>query len=638
MLYRREIDGLRALAVLPVILFHAGFETFSGGYVGVDVFFVISGYLITAIILDELVQGQFSIINFYERRARRILPALFFVVFTCIPFAWFWLLPSDMNDFSKSIVAVSFFASNILFWRDSGYFDTAAEFKPLLHTWSLAVEEQFYVILPIFLMLSWKLGKRWILITLGLVFFASLAMAHWAAYAKPAAAFYLLATRGWELLIGVFAACYLSQTNRKDLAKGSDDFAGWVGIGLIFYAVFSYDKTTPYPSFYALAPTLGAVLVILFANQQTSVGKFIGNKAFVGVGLLSYSAYLWHQPLFSFYRHLFFLEDSRSYYVLLICLVFICSYLSWRYVERPFRSHVFLRPLQQKSILAVLILFVFTFGVLGSFNGYKFRFSDSNSIYGDMLYYRKEYWEDYSRFVNTKGSLPSKFPETKKTKVLVIGNSWAHDIAVSLSASSKFSVAYEGMTGHRCNEFIYPDVKSSEKEYENWVVRCSDNVNRFLNIPSGTDIVVLADNFFEQGQYDDILIKNAFLSNLASIRKNYSGEVFIVKGRPMWKMDGYKVAERLKEISDKSNYAAQKFLAKSFLSLKSTDNYYRKFYSDFDVNYISLTEPLCDVDGICKLFFNSKVLYFDSGHLTLDGSLYVSEFLSKKLFNGFKVK
>ena len=167
--YRREIDGLRALAVLPVILFHAGFEMFSGGFVGVDVFFVISGYLITTIILSELEQGRFSIVNFYERRARRILPALFLVMLVCIPFAWFLFLPGDMKDFSQSLVAVSVFASNILFWHESGYFDTAAELKPLLHTWSLAVEEQYYLLFPLFLMLFWRLGKRWILVLLAIV-------------------------------------------------------------------------------------------------------------------------------------------------------------------------------------------------------------------------------------------------------------------------------------------------------------------------------------------------------------------------------------------------------------------------------------------------------------------------------------
>ena len=175
--YRREIDGLRALAVLPVILFHAGFETFSGGFVGVDVFFVISGYLITTMILADLEQGKFSIVNFYERRARRILPALFLVILVCIPFAWLWLEPYHFVEFGRSLLAVVFFSSNILFWRESGYFANAASEKPLLHTWSLAVEEQYYVLFPLFLMLFWKLGKRWLLLTLGLVFVVSLILA-----------------------------------------------------------------------------------------------------------------------------------------------------------------------------------------------------------------------------------------------------------------------------------------------------------------------------------------------------------------------------------------------------------------------------------------------------------------------------
>ena len=144
--YRAEIDGLRALAVLPVILFHAGFDLFSGGYIGVDVFFVISGYLIATIIIKEMYEEKFSLINFYERRARRILPALFFLMIICLPFGWLLLTPSDLKDFGQSIIAVSLFSSNFLFWWETGYFDTASELKPLLHTWSLAVEEQFYII------------------------------------------------------------------------------------------------------------------------------------------------------------------------------------------------------------------------------------------------------------------------------------------------------------------------------------------------------------------------------------------------------------------------------------------------------------------------------------------------------------
>ena len=170
MKYRPEIDGLRAIAVLPVILFHAGFDFFKGGFVGVDVFFVISGYLITTIIILEISEGRFSILNFYERRARRILPALFFMMTACIPFAWLWLKPDDLKDFGQSLIAVSTFSSNILFWLESGYFDTASELKPLLHTWSLAVEEQYYILFPIFLILSWNLGLKRILFFIDSVF------------------------------------------------------------------------------------------------------------------------------------------------------------------------------------------------------------------------------------------------------------------------------------------------------------------------------------------------------------------------------------------------------------------------------------------------------------------------------------
>jgi peptidoglycan/LPS O-acetylase OafA/YrhL len=210
MKYRKEIDGLRALAVLPVILFHAGFTTFSGGFVGVDIFFVISGYLITTIIVDEMEKGKFSLFNFYDRRARRILPALFFVMLCTLPFAWFWMLPRDLKSFSESLVAVPLFASNILFYLTSGYFDTASVLKPLLHTWSLAVEEQYYVLFPLFLMLAWKLGKKWIISLLLLIAIVSLLAAQWGSPTHPSFTFYLLPTRGFEILIGALISFYKS--------------------------------------------------------------------------------------------------------------------------------------------------------------------------------------------------------------------------------------------------------------------------------------------------------------------------------------------------------------------------------------------------------------------------------------------
>ncbi len=386
--YRREIDGLRALAVLPVILFHAGIDTFSGGFVGVDVFFVISGYLITSIILSEKEAGTFSIINFNERRARRILPALFLVIIICIPFAWLWLLPSDMKDFSQSLVAVSIFASNILFWRESGYFETAAELKPLLHTWSLALEEQYYMLFPLFILLTWRLGKRWIVGILAVLSIASLAVAHWGAYNIPSPTFFLLPTRGWELAIGAFIAFYLSSKEAVIVSKTTKQIASTLGLVLILSAVFIFNKNTPFPSLYALVPTIGTALIILFTAPNTFVGRVLGAKAFVGIGLISYSAYLWHQPLFAFARHRSLGEVSEAVFILLAIAALILAYVSWRFVEVPFRDK---RTFTRKQIATLAISFSTIFvaiGLVGHFTNGGFGRSDETirlSVIEDRL-------------------------------------------------------------------------------------------------------------------------------------------------------------------------------------------------------------------------------------------------------------
>ena len=302
MKYRAEIDGLRAVAVVPVILFHAGFELFSGGYAGVDVFFVISGYLITTIIIDDLEKKRFSLINFYERRTRRILPALIAVTYLCIPFAWMLLYPDQLKDFSQSLVAVSLFSSNILFWRESGYFEATSEEKPLLHTWSLAVEEQYYLIFPIFLILLWSSGKNrvfWIIFSIAIT---SLILSEWAWRNNYLIAnFYLAPTRAWELLAGSLTSFMV---HKRGVLKSNT--LAFVGLAAIIISFFVFDANTPFPSFYALLPVLGAVIFILSANKDTYVARILSTKVFVGIGLISYSAYLLHQPLFAYSKVLGF--------------------------------------------------------------------------------------------------------------------------------------------------------------------------------------------------------------------------------------------------------------------------------------------------------------------------------------------
>ena len=376
MKYRPEIDGLRTLAVVPVILFHAGFESFSGGFVGVDVFFVISGYLITTIIINDIEKKRFSLVNFYEKRAKRILPALCFVIFLCIPFAWMWMSPVQLKDFLQSLIAVGLFASNILFWKESGYFATAAEEKPLLHTWSLAVEEQYYIFFPIFLILMWRFGREKIFWTTFILSIISLAFSEWSWRNHPSANFYLAPTRAWELLAGSMVAFTL----KKHLVRASNVLS-IIGILAILYAIFAYNKDTPFPSFYTLLPVLGVVLLILFATKNTFVAKLLSTKLLVGMGLISYSAYLWHQPLFAFVKIRTFGEPTGLLMGLLSVVSICLAYISWKFIETPFRKKDYIPRNLIFGSSVFGILFFIGFGLFGFItDGYKNRFTEKQRM------------------------------------------------------------------------------------------------------------------------------------------------------------------------------------------------------------------------------------------------------------------
>ena len=336
---RREIDGLRAIAVVPVVLYHAGVAGFGGGFVGVDVFFVISGFLITGLLTEEMEAGRFSLASFYERRARRILPALFLVMLACVPFALLWMLPPALKDFSQSLAAASTSTSNVLFWLRSGYFAPAAELKPLLHTWSLGVEEQFYIAYPLFLAFAWRLGRGRLFAVLAALTLASLALCQWAAHSAPEANFFLAPTRAWELLIG--ALCALLLAGRSE--PRGNDLAGGVGLAMVVASVFLFDEETPFPSLYALLPVLGTALVLLCARAGTRTAALLSTRPLVGLGLISYSLYLWHQPLFAFARIRLIDAPSTSIMLALTGLSLVLAVLSWHYVELPFRRRT--RPL-----------------------------------------------------------------------------------------------------------------------------------------------------------------------------------------------------------------------------------------------------------------------------------------------------
>jgi peptidoglycan/LPS O-acetylase OafA/YrhL len=331
--HRLEIDGLRAIAVLPVILFHARIELFQGGFVGVDVFFVISGFLITSIIIDSLELDRFSFLEFYSRRARRILPALLLVVLIAIPGAWIVMLPEDFKQFAESVGAVGAFASNILFWMKSGYFAAGAENDPLLHTWSLAVEEQFYIGFPLLMLAIWRVRREAVILILSAILVASFALCEWASHGHPDANFYLTPMRAWELMIGCLAAVAVHQAGLRVNAA-----LGWVGLLMILVPIFVYNSQTPFPSLYALLPTVGTALVLVCVDNSTSIGRFLSTPAFVTIGAISYSAYLWHQPMFALARISSHGEPGIAVMLSLAVTTICLAYVSWRFVEQPFRK------------------------------------------------------------------------------------------------------------------------------------------------------------------------------------------------------------------------------------------------------------------------------------------------------------
>lgn len=333
--YRPEIDGLRAIAVLAVVIYHAhisymGYRFLPGGFLGVDIFFVISGYLISKIILTDMKAGTFSFLNFYERRARRILPALFLVLAVCIPFAVIWMLPKAFGEFADSLMATLFFGSNIFFWMQDSYTAVASDYKPLLHTWSLAVEEQFYLFFPPLLLLLFGRSDRLNTLFFFLLFTGSLAAAQFLSYNLRDASFFLLPTRAWELVAGYIVA-------RRELS-GRDILPSrgltWIGLALIIAPLFLMNNTQHHPGLLTFIPVLGTMMVLSFGRHD----PLLSLKPAILIGLISYSLYLWHQPVFAFARidRSGWLTEPEK--IVLIAVSIVLGILSWYFVERPFRN------------------------------------------------------------------------------------------------------------------------------------------------------------------------------------------------------------------------------------------------------------------------------------------------------------
>lgn len=588
MKYRAEIDGLRALAVVPVILFHAGFELFSGGFVGVDVFFVISGYLITSILIEDIESKRFSIIDFYERRSRRILPALFSVMLVCIPFAWMWMLPDPLENFGQSLVATTLFVNNVLLFLTSGYWDLASEFKPLLHTWSLGVEEQYYILFPVFLLLAWCCGKNAVLWIIVLVALSSLVLSEWSSRVHPEAAFFLIPTRAWELLFGSIAAFIV---HKRGVQK--NNVLAIVGLVAIVYSIFAYDETTPFPSLYTLVPVFGVVLLVLFAERETLVARILSIRVMVGIGLVSYSAYLWHQPLFAFSKIYSKTEPGVLQNTVLIVATIVLSYVSWKYIEKPFRDSkvVSLRLLVVSLLSVSLVINLFGYSAHKT-HGFVSRVFEESVSPADMYISYNQRNFSFKR---------DTFENNGKLNVLVVGNSFGRDFVNVLRETYSL----------RSINLVYRDDFHA----------CSLLEGRGLSLVSEASVVILASNY-TVGDNSCGLDVIAFTEEIGAKAFFIGTKQFGFNHNWIARVGREERALLRNPVLDETMKADRK--AKEFLP------------SD---NYISLMQPLTNEDGVLVTDELGRLISPDRAHLTKYGAILIGrDVVSKSLLHSLLAK
>ena len=605
MKYRAEIDGLRALAVVPVILFHAGFEVFSGGFVGVDVFFVISGYLITTILIEDLENNRFSILNFYERRARRILPALYTVTITTAIASSAILYPEYLVSFAKSLISAPLFAANFYFWSERGYFGESSELKPLIHLWSLAIEEQFYIIFPLILLLFNKFKKTFYsLFALG--FILSLGASYYITKIHFDTAFYFPFTRAWELLAGSLAALILHKRLVK-LKAHNAEIVAFFGLILIVYSYFSFDSQTPFPGIYAVIPVVGTFLFVISASSSFYLKKLFSLKPIVFLGLLSFSLYLWHQPIFSLSRHLRLFDNN---FIELSLLTLLLSYLTYRNVEAPFRNKFFIsRANVFLSSLTGAVFLILVGSFIISNNGFPNRYAESDIPLLEQLSDYKGYNQ---RIFDSRELEP--FDQNSQRRIVIVGDSYAKDLMNIVDESNLFSnVQFSTrQVNSECGNLYLDDYKLIEGNIPlNRLERC-----RLLGWYQGkafNEILNQADEIWVAAAWSRWVID--YLPQSISNLSNQFGVPVRVFG-----LKNFGAISPYKLISIPSVQRANYTQTVSTGAIEISE-YLNEVMSNYEFFY-PLLKPLCGGDySECRIFTDDGLLISaDGGHLTREGA------------------
>ena len=645
--YRPEIDGLRAIAVGAVILYHAqitisGHQPFKGGFIGVDIFFVISGYLITSIILKELVTtGSFSFTHFYERRIRRILPALLFVMLASLIFAWLHLLPSSFIDFSKSILFSLGFSSNFYFhYSGQQYGAESGLLKPFLHTWSLSVEEQYYVLFPIVLLIIFRYFKKYFIYTLIIGFVLSLGTADWTSRNYPSISFYFIHTRMWELIAGSMLAYFEITNGHRSQNRILNLILPFIGIILIGQSILFFNDEMFHPSFYTLSPVIGVCLIIWFSNKDEIITKILSTKLIVGIGLISYSLYLWHYPIFAFVRISEFTQGSLLNKLLLGIVTVILSTFSYYFVERPSRNkNNKFKVIFSLNIFFIVLLVILNLNVLLK-QGYKSRID---------IDIQKKHTQNYliQDGKNCFGNIEiCKFNINKEKKIFLIGDSHFGSISYDLkSRIQNFQFIPITKAGYfyfeqdkivsvdRFTNKILSDFGKFNKIVKDELSKSEGNIiilggstslyfykKRYINRPvSWRPEYVSKDEL----KFNSKLLEDVFFSQLNELtKKNY---VILVYPIPEIGKNIFKSIRNLKS----SKYSYNDYLNVN----KEIIDYFDNIKID-NLIKIKPTDVLCDEKkNLCPVidYKNNSLIYYDPWHVSLKGAEMINDLIIKEI-------
>ena len=613
--YRPEIDGLRAIAVGAVILYHSqitifGYQPFKGGFLGVDIFFVISGYLITSIILKELfITGTFSFKHFYERRVRRILPVLLFVMLVSLPFAWLYLLPSIFVDFSKSILYSLGFSSNLYFHYSGRVYGALGEFfLPFLHTWSLSVEEQYYILFPIVLLVAFKYFRKYLIYILIFGFIVSLCLAEWTSRNYPSTSFYFLHTRIWELLSGSILAYYEITKGNRSQNRILNLILPFIGLILISHSILFFNAGILHPSFYTLSPIIGACLIIWFSNKDAVITKILSTKLFVGIGLISYSLYLWHYPIFAFIKINGLVSGSIIGKLILIPVIIFLSILSYLIFERPFRNKKlsFNLILMFLSIIFIIII-IFNIKVIIE-NGFQSRFENLKNI--NQNYNPDNMYLGKTRMNSSQQNL-NDF-DVKNFNIVIIGDSHGEDLFNSLNLNRNF---------FNDIKFYYIGNLLSDR---------LDNISNNENFFKQANAIIVS------YKWDDF--KFNLLENSIEKIKDLNQKIYITSSS-----NEYKVWNKLYTLLDyeilfnkdkNKEYFGLKNLYFKNRVISSNSNInekLKKFTSENNLTYLNKEDYMCDIPNKeCDYIDeDGHKIFYDYGHYTEYGARYFGKKIYK---------